>query len=125
MRAISEYARFSTVADAAGAVQQRLARGDVPVARAIQAHLLLHRFHLIARRLDEVAPAGQLGAVDLELVRILLDNRCWSEWRGFGLRVKGKIPVLCLGGQAERHVPETGNEGRGGGQRTAESTGHC
>lgn len=94
----SAYARFSTVADAAGgaaAVQQRLTRSDIPVACAIQAHLLLHRFHLIARRIDEVPPAGQLGAVDLELVRILLDNRCWSD--GGRLVLGGELREIYLG----------------------------
>lgn len=110
--------RVSTVADATGgaaAVQQRLACGDVPVPRAIQAHLLLHGFHLIARRIDEVPPAGQLGAVDLELVRILLDNRCWSNGRVFGLRVKGKIPVWFLCWKTKRNVTERGG-GAGGEQ---------
>lgn len=65
------------------AVEQRLAGGDVSVANAIQAHLLLHRFDLIAGGIDEVPPAGQFGAIDLELVRILLHNRCTDERGGF------------------------------------------
>lgn len=50
--------------------------GDIFVSISVQAHLLFHRFDLIACGIDEISSAVQFLLIDFKFAEVLLNDRC-------------------------------------------------